>query len=404
VSSTTNGGSTASLAVAHRYARGTAVAVVLVAALWHTANDIPGVLRFWDQYRSPAAAWLSAGTWLLYTVIGTIASALVLRRRSVRWFEHTALALLLAGVPAVIAAGAPRLTFTAGNWTWGMFGWYALVVLWRRPLRHFGAALAAAGLLVLVSMLLTQPVGKIDLARWGVVVYGTSAVPMVLAVGARLLERDATRAAEAAAAERTTETERLAAETAHQARQRRFQTSGRSAADLLAGLASGALDPADPATRHRSAVEAARLRRLLAEHDDVPDPLLHELRASADVAERRGVLVDLTSVGAAPPLPAQVRRALTDAPVHLLAAARTRAKITVAAGPGEVSIAVIADVADDLDPPPERPHEHIHVHCQREGEQLCLQATWRSPSPSSTTTRWSSRASSRGSPATPGVG
>lgn len=378
----------ASAVVATRYARGTTIALVVVAALWHLANDVPGILGSWAQYRSPAAAWLSVAVWLLYSLLGTAAGVLLLRRTPVRWFENAALVLLLAGVPAVVAAGAPRLTFTAGDWAWGSFGWYSLVVLWRRPLRQFAAALAASGLSVLVTMLLTQPVNRIEMARWAIVVFGTSSVPMILAVGARLLERDATRTAEAIAAGKAIETARIAAEAAHQARQRRFESSGRSAADLLTGLASGALEPGEATVRHRAAVEAARLRRLLAEHDDVPDPLLHELRASADVAERRGVVVDLTSVGVGPRLPTEVRRLLADAPVHLLAAARSHAKITVAAGPAEVSVAVIADTPEEVEPPPERPHEQIRVYCQREGAQWCLQATWRpSPSPSSTTTR-----------------
>jgi hypothetical protein len=42
---------------------------------------------------------------------------------------------------------------------------------------------------------------------------------------------------------------------------------------------------------------ATQLRRLFAENDDVPDPLVHELSACIDVAERRGLAVSLAVSG-----------------------------------------------------------------------------------------------------------
>ena len=123
--------------------------------------------------------------------------------------------------------------------------------------------------------------------------------------------------------------------------------SGPAVRQLLAGLAGGELDPADERVQHRCSVEASRLRRLIAEHDDAPSPLVHELRACADMAERRDVAVTLETAGTLPVVPVQVRRALTEAPIHLLAAARTQARVTVLYGAddGEVEVSVVADAA-----------------------------------------------------------
>jgi hypothetical protein len=65
---------------------------------------------------------------------------------------------------------------------------------------------------------------------------------------------------------------------------------------LLAGMADGTLDPRAPDTRRRIVLAATELRRLFAENDDVPDPLVHELSACVDVAERRGLAVSFASV------------------------------------------------------------------------------------------------------------
>jgi hypothetical protein len=365
--------------VAARYARATAAAAVLVATLWHLVYDIPAVMANWSGYGSTAAAWASAAVWVVYFLVGSTAGVLVLRGRSVPWFERLGLAVLLAGVPVVVAAAAPTLTFTAANWVWGTFGWYAILLLWRRPLAGLLAALAANGALVLVTMALSQPLGPFEVSQWGMVVFGTVSLQLLLAVGARLLERDAALSAEATAAQEAVAHRRLAAQAVHAARQRRYRSLGRSAGDLLAGLASGELDPGTAPVQRAAAVEAARLRRLLAEHDDVPDPLLHELRASADVAERRGVLVDLRSVGTMAPVSAEVRRSLAEPVLQVLVAARTRARVTVAGDGAAVSVAVVADVPPDAEPSVTARVGHTDVVRHREEETLWLEATWRGP-------------------------
>ncbi len=67
------------------------------------------------------------------------------------------------------------------------------------------------------------------------------------------------------------------------------------------------------------------MRRLFAESDDVTDPLEHEIHACVDVAERQGKSVQLSIRGARPALPLDVRRALTEPVIAVLAGARSRA-------------------------------------------------------------------------------
>ncbi|WP_158687278.1 hypothetical protein [Streptomyces sp. AA0539] len=117
----------------------------------------------------------------------------------------------------------------------------------------------------------------------------------------------------------------------------------RTTVPLLSALADGRLDIADPDVRHRCAVEAARLRRLFAEHDNTGDPLVHEVLACAEGAERRGASVALAVRGAPVPLPRPVRRALTEPALLALALTRRTARVTVVRDPREVRIAVVTD-------------------------------------------------------------
>lgn len=167
--------------------------------------------------------------------------------------------------------------------------------------------------------------------------------PLGTGLGATALRATAAsahRTAEDAERIRTSET---VATALHDRRQERFANLYHSAVPLLRGLAERTLDPQDEHVQRACAIEAARMRRLFAETDTVDDPLRHELFHCADVADRRGVLVDIDARGTVLPLPVPVRRALTDAPLAALATARTWARITVVGTDCTVSVSVVAD-------------------------------------------------------------
>src|SRR4051812_39863509 len=96
------------------------------------------------------------------------------------------------------------------------------------------------------------------------------------------------------------------------------------------------------------------MRRLFAEADDVDDPLLHDLRACAALAGRRGAAGGLATPGSWPVLPRELRRGLTDAPLAALATAGLSARVTVVGTPAGVAVSVVteADAPDPGTPPP----------------------------------------------------
>ncbi|MGW4065497.1 hypothetical protein ACWEGE_44910 [Amycolatopsis sp. NPDC004747] len=386
-------------ATARRYARGTIVGAVVIVVVWHTVNDTPATILSWAGYQWPEAA---AGAWFLYSAIGVFAAADLLRGRSTvrkRWLWAGA-ALGLSALVAVLCGGD---VVTFQNWGWGSVGWLAVLLFWDRPLVVLAGFLLANVAVNGAIMVLLHPPDRTAVARFTMIVYGSIALQLAFAVGARALAATAGKAARAAVARNATITEGLVAEAADRVRQQRYQALQRSTAPVIAKLADGTSDPADEAVRRTCAVESARLRRLLAESDDVPNALLHELRACADVAERRRVVVDFAVSGVVPSLDVGVRHLLAEPLIEVLSTTRTAARVTVIGLPDEVRVSVIADAADLATT---RSDDRVVTGSHREGDRLWTEAIWRrpSPSPSSKTTRWSSPGSGTGSTPTAGGG
>ena len=187
-------------------------------------------------------------------------------------------------------------------------GWFAVLVLWGRRVTPLVAVFAAEAAIALVAVFAHGAGNAAGLSRYAMYVYGTATLPIAFSVAAGVLRTLAARTAGTAAARAALEAERIAAQRAQVERQERLSLVSQTAGVILAELADGRADPTDPAVQRRCALEAARLRRLIAESDDVPDPLLHELRAAVDIAERNGLPVELVSVGTLPVLPVHVRR------------------------------------------------------------------------------------------------
>jgi hypothetical protein len=185
-----------------------------------------------------------------------------------------------------------------------------------------------------------------------------------------LLRRMAITVAVAAKLEERLRTAQAVAEHLHRDRRERYASL--DTVPLLTGLAAGLLDPADEQVRTRCAVEAGRMRRLFAEQDEVADPLLHELRACVDAAERRGVTVYLGSCGRRPEVPLRVRRALTEPVLAVLATARSYTRVTVVGSPESVTVHAVADGGR---PEPPRSREVAVSTLTMEGRHW-VEATW----------------------------
>jgi signal transduction histidine kinase len=339
--------------VVGRYQRWFEYALVAVLGLRHVADALLPILAHRGAYRSLAA---EVAGWLLLAGTGVAGSVRLLRHRTTAAWSWLLAVGVLAGSAVATAGVAPAQELTVAHWSLGAAGWFGVVVLLRRPIGELIALIVANAGLTLVLLLHDGLMTRLSVTRLLLVAYVFAALQIGIVMAIKALDETARRSV-AAAETRTAERRRAqVAQALHQARIDRYQTVFGAVVPLLTGLATGELDPAERRIQARCGVEASRMRRLFAETDDVPDPLLHELRACADLAHSRGVQVDLYVTGWLPTLTRPERRALTEAPMRLLAGAREEARVTVSGWPDRVAISVLAD-ARRGDPPEPSPQD-----------------------------------------------
>ncbi|MGV9215352.1 hypothetical protein ACTFTM_26150 [Micromonospora sp. RB23] len=360
-------------AVAQASDRGARIVAVAIALAWHVAIGLPAVLATRTEFVAPTVV---VGGWVLVAVTGAVAGVRLLRGTPLPPWPLAG--VLIAVDAAVFAAVGERQLFTAANWVWGTLGWFFVLALWGRRVGGLVALLTTHALIALAAVLAYAP-STADLARYTMYVYGTFSLPVAVFAGSAVIVGLARDRAAAAAAMHTIAAERAAAEQGRQERRDRLALVGAAAGRVLGELAAGEADPADPEVQRRSVLAAARLRRLIAESDDVPDPLLHELRAAADLAERNGLPIDLVAIGNPPPLPVEIRRRLADPLTSLLADARGWARLTVVSGPDEVVVSLVTpdrEGPDATGPPPDPedgPVQHLY---ERDGDIRWAQTRW----------------------------
>lgn len=379
--------------VARRYTRNTAIAAVVITGGWHIGEDLLAMIFAWSGYRWPAVV---AAAWLVYAAVAVVAAVAMLRAE--RTMRHTwAYAATTLALTVVVAAAARGQLLTLPSWAWGAVGWLAVMLYWHRPVWHLVAFLAANAAVGLGVLAAADALDRVSIARYLMVVAGSTALQLGFAGGARALRAASDWTAAASAAQAEILTDRRAAGEVHRTRLRRFHALQQTAGRLLAGLADRSARPGDPVVQRRCAIEAARLRRLFLETDDLPAPLVDDIWACADVADRRGIVVDVAVIGELPKVPADVRRALAEPASELLAAARTRARITLAGLGDQVVVSAIADT--DLARVTAPDTARVSVSCHREGDRLWVETRWTDPlpSPSSRTIPLSSKASAPGS-------
>jgi hypothetical protein len=315
-------------------------------------------LRHLDSHESPVAQLVAFAA--LTAVLGVEAVLVVRRERwgSLRW---PAMAVVFGAAALSYLTLPDGKTSTTIDWMFGATGWVIVVVLLDRPFRTVLVFLVAHELLALVNLLLFHEVSRGVLARFAtgsVTVFG---LPLCVAVVAAVLGRIGMEAARATRELERVRTAEAVAEAAHRRRTQRFAELAGTTVPLLEGLADGSLAPSDPKVRRGCAIEAARMRRLFAEADTVENPLLHELRHCADIADRKGVEVELDARGHWPVPPLAVRRDLTDAALTALATADSWARVTVVGSADLVSVSVVADCAEPVVPAPATPHVRVET-------------------------------------------
>jgi hypothetical protein len=354
-----------------RYQRAFTIAVIVLVAGWHLAGAGGQLLHNRAAYGSFA---FQGAMWLIMALAITAGSVLVLRGAPggcAAW----AVALIALAASTAAAAASPASQMLAVNWAWGSAGWIGVLVLLRRRFTELAWFLAAEALATL-GVQVWDGLNRTDLAGFLALLAWSTGAQVAVAAGVKALDAAAGQAAVAVRSEHAARERRATAEMIQAARHARWLALQESAVPLVAELAAGTADPGDPQVRIRCAVQAARLRRLLAEGDEVPGSLVHELHASADVAERRGVAVEIATAGSLPPVPGPARRVITDAAIAILTAAHSQTRITLAAVAAGIAVSFVADTGAVIRLP--AAGEGVAIEQQQDGGMLWAEARWSS--------------------------
>jgi len=315
------------------------------------------------------------------TLLGLLAVEIVLlvRRRDWGRLRGPALGLTLAASILSTWTLRPEYLTTSTDWSFGTTGWIGVILLYNRPISLLAAFLVAHEA-VTVARVLTLPVDRDFVLNLVAGSVGTVGFPLACGLASVALRSIAALAERAQAETAAIRTADAVATARHAARQHRLALLDAAVEPLLQGLADGGRIPTDPAVQRDCAVEAARLRRMLAETDLSDDPLLHELRHGADVAERQGLLIEFETVGIWSAPSVEVRRALLDGPLAALSGARSWARVSVI-GTGEaLSVNVVADGTGPVAPSPRTDVEYLVVS---EDDTTWIEARWTAASRSS---------------------
>ncbi|GAA2216515.1 hypothetical protein GCM10009850_119840 [Nonomuraea monospora] len=348
---------------------GLRVATSIVAMAIVSGLGLAGLLGHRDVHGPPGTRLVA------FAALGTVLAGeavLLVRGRSWGRLRGPAIAVVLGASALSYAALPEGRTSTGVDWISGSVNWVGVVVLLDRPLRAAASFLLAHELIALLHLILSGDLSRGSLTRFATGSVAVIGFPLCLTVVAAVLLR---LSAAAANSRREIEQVRTAeAAESHHRRQQRLVELSATTVPLLEGLADGSLRPEDPAVQRHCAIEAARMRRLFAEADKVANPLLHELRHCIDVADRKGVVVELDTRGQWPEPPLAVRRDLTEAALVVLATALSRARVTVIGGADLVSVSVVADCRETTLPAPATPG--VRVEALHNDGTVWVEARW----------------------------
>jgi hypothetical protein len=316
------------------------IVLLAVVTVTQAALGGPQLVGHQDVYRP---AWAANLAFVVLAVTGAVCAAWVLRGKPLPLFVVVPGTVVVLVASAVATWSVPSGSyFSELHWSFGLVGWYLFLLLADRVV----ALVAALCACVVTGVVQFAEAGLPDRAGLGaaaIVLVSVTVFQFAVVAVVRVLHRRAAQTAEVAAEQdRLTIRQALAEQRGLDHRQK-FAGQLGATLPLLAGLADGTLDPRAPNTVQRVTLAATQLRRLFAENDDVPDPLVHELSACVDVAERRSLAVSLAVSGETVPVPTAVRRELTGPVITALSAARSRARVSLLRTGEEVRVAVVAD-------------------------------------------------------------
>lgn len=333
--------------------------------------QVPVVLANRDAYLSFGVQVLAIAVFAGVALLVGAANAIHRDLGAWRW---PLVAVVLAASIASTAAVAPGDRYGIAHWAYGTVGW-PLVLLTLGDAVWVIAGLLAVHCAVTAVQVIAGGTSAVTFASAVSVTAVTVSFQLAVGVFAVVLRKVAATAAAMAKERERRRTAEAVAEQLHADRRDRYASLAESVTPLLGGLASGTLDPADEGVRRACAVEAARMRRLFAEDPTAPDPLVNELRACMELAERNGVAVTFAERGERPPMPKEARRLLTEPAVAVLATAKSTARLTVVGLDGSVTVSVVADAPPDAVPDVDR--DGVTTSTVVTGDRIWVEATWR---------------------------
>ncbi|MEU3550018.1 hypothetical protein [Streptomyces longwoodensis] len=313
------------------------IAVVVISAI--VLLSLSG-LRNADLYQP---LWMQILAWCILMAITCIEAVLTRRRTSwgsARWIG-VAFALAASVLSCLsLPTGTPT---TAADWAFGTVGWIGVILLLDRPIIQSVAFLLAHEIITLTNLLVRGHVDEAGLLNFISGSIGAIGFPLACAMAASAL-RDTARRAETARARAASirHAEHVAEQTAQELHNSYAQLA-LTAGPLLRGLADGSLDGNDPKVQRACWIEAARMRRLFAESDDVPNQLVHELTQFVDTAGRRDVKAEIAVYGQPVDPPDDIRELLGSNCLPVLAQSRSWAQITVVFTPDFISVQALGD-------------------------------------------------------------
>ncbi|QFU89897.1 hypothetical protein [Amycolatopsis sp. YIM 10] len=349
-----------------RLFRGLRLATLLITAIYLVGLNLPLLLANAAVYRSFT---VEVTAFAVLVLVAGFTGARIWRDHPLGRWRWPALAAVFGASAGAVFAVPAELVGTTAEWSNGTIGWLCLLLLADRSFTAVLVALAAHQVFSFGQLVLSGHGDRatlVDLAMITALVLGCQ---LTVAVATAAMGRLARAAAANAAREEQVRTAEAVADQLHRDRRERFTDLATRTVPLLARLAAGT----PVAERAPYAMEAARLRRLFAENDDVADPLLHELRACAEVAEHNGVRVFLDTWGERPGLPVDVRRALTEPVMACLTASVAESRVTVLGTPESVTVSVVTDAP----PPPESIRSaEVAVTHRESGGRHWVEARW----------------------------
>ena len=287
--------------------------------------------------------------------------------------------VIIAGIPRVLGRGpdisVPALAVLAtviavqtlllpsdlvggpAQWTLIATGLCVLPFVLRRRVRHAAAVMIAFWLGAAILTFARQP----DLAMAFDLALYTAGIALVqmFALAFPELLRNATVAAATEARERWAMADRhRIAEALHDDYVRRTSKLIRGVFPLLQTLSTGVIDAE---TRERSRLESRKLRLYIFQSRTFSHPLVAELRAAVDQADRRGVKVTINTDNDLPALDEHARREVLAPLLDALAHAHDQARIGLTVAGGDLIASIVCDVAGVARMQAYSAHPHVEV-------------------------------------------